>query len=323
MNRLSAETVRGIWAGVTMTWDQNDRFDEVSYAANIKRMINAKVHGIYTTGSTGEFYALDYDEFCRMVDIQADLCGSAGMPLQIGCCSDATHKTLRLVEYAASKKAVGAVQVVMPYWMELNNRELLQFFKNLYDICPEMPLVHYNIPRAKQFLKGPDYLRILEVAPNLVGVKFTFAGTNFGALQDAIMMTPQLSYFVGENLLVSAMQLGARGCYSSLVMTDPRYILKMYAKTQEGLWTEALEMQRHVSKFFSDIEAFVEGLNEGTSDPVFDKGLAIASGCILGNQRCRLPYIGWSDEAVEKVQDWLQVNYPEFSHADNSAFSKQ
>ena len=235
MSRLTVDKVRGIWAGVTMSWDEKYGFDEEVYAQNVKRAIDAKVHGIYTTGSTGEFYAIEFDEFCRMVDIQAQLCGEAQMPLQIGCCSDATAKTIRLLEYTAGKKEVGAVQVNIPYWMKLNDRELLQFFKDLYTACPDMPLIHYNIPRSKRFLLGEDYLRILEVSPNLIGVKFTFGGSNFGDLQNAMMMTSGLSYFVAENLLASAMQLGARGCYSSLVSTNPKYMLDMYSKAEAGV----------------------------------------------------------------------------------------
>ena len=111
MARLTAEEMRGIWAGVTLSWDEKYRFEEDTYAKNIKGLIAAGVHGIYTTGSTGEFYALEYEEYCRMVDIVSEVCGGAGMPLQIGCCSDATAKTVRLLEYAAGKKAVGAAQV--------------------------------------------------------------------------------------------------------------------------------------------------------------------------------------------------------------------
>src|SRR5574340_774243 len=127
MARLKAKDIYGIWAGVTMAGDARFRFDEEAYAKNIQRTIKAKVNGIYTTGSTGEFYAIDGDEFKRMVDIQAELCGKAKMPLQIGCCADATHKTIRLLEYAADQKAVGAAQVNLPYWMELSDKEVVQF----------------------------------------------------------------------------------------------------------------------------------------------------------------------------------------------------
>ena len=312
MSRLTADQVRGIWAGMTMSWDEDDRFEEDTYARNIQRFLAAKVHGIYTTGSTGEFYALEFDEFRRMVDIEADLCGRAGMPLQIGCCGDATRKTIKLLEYAAGKKAVGAAQVNIPYWMEMTDRELLQFFKDLHTACPDMPLVHYNVPRAKRFLLGPDYLRVLEVAPSLIGVKFTYAGAYFAQLQTAIMMTPNLSYFVGENMLVSAMQIGARGSYSSLVATNPKFMLDMYAQAKAHRWDEAIKMQQHAAKLFSDVEAVVERHGDGSIDPVFDKGLGVAAGCVLGHQRCRAPYIGWSDQTTAAVRKYLEANYPEF-----------
>lgn len=312
MNRLTADQVRGIWAGVTLSWDENYVLDEKTYAENIERAIAAGVAGVYTTGSTGEFYVLDYDEYCTMVDIVAGVCGKAGMPLQIGCCSDATHKTIKLLEYAAAKKEVGAAQVNIPYWMELTDRELVQFFKDLYSACPDIPLIHYNIPRAKRFLNGGDYLRILEVAPNLIGVKYTFAGSNFGALQDSMMQTPQLSYFVAENLLASAMMLGARGCYSSLIGTDPAYMLGMYARAEAAQWDQAIKMQQNASKFFNDAAGFIAQRGEVLIDPVFDKGMGVASGCVLGHQRCRPPHIGWSDETIIEFRQWLQGNYPEF-----------
>jgi dihydrodipicolinate synthase/N-acetylneuraminate lyase len=312
MSRLTAAKLKGIWAGVTMTWDEKFRFDEKTYAENIKRTIAAGVHGIYTTGSTGEFYAIEYDEFCRMVDIQADLCGKAGMPLQIGCCSDATAKTIKLLKYAASRPEVGAVQINVPYWMELEDKDLIGFFKDINKACPDMPIVHYNIPRAKRFLGGSDYLRILEVAPNLIGVKFTFAGTNFAKLQDALIKLPKLAFYVGESLLVSAMQLGAAGCCSSLVATNPEWTLDMYAKAANGQWDEAIKKQKRAATFFDDAEAFITERGEGTSDPVFDKGLSVASGCLLGHQRCRAPYAGWSDETIKDLRIWMKENYPEF-----------
>ena len=317
MARLTAEELRGIWAGVTMVWDEDYRFDEQTYARNIERMIAAGVHGLYTTGSTGEFYVIEYDEFCRMVDIEAELCGRAQKPLQIGCCSDATAKTIKLLEYAAGKKEVGAAQINIPYWMKLTDRELLQFFKDLHTACPDIPLVHYNIPRTKRFLNAPDYLRILEVAPNLIGVKYTFAGSHFGQLQDSIMMTPNLSYFVGESLLVSAMQLGARGSYSSLIATDPRFVLKMYALAESHQWDQAIEMQKRLAEFCNDCAAFVSRRDEVVMDPVFDKGLAVAAGCLLGHHRCRPPYIGWSDQTIADLRVWLKEDYPEFVYPDN------
>jgi len=200
----------------------------------------------------------------------------------------------------------------VPYWMELTDRELIQFFKDVYGAYPHLPLVSYNVPRAKRFLQGADFLRILEVAPTLIGVKYTFATRNFAALQDNLAMTPGLSYFVGENLLASAMQLGVRGSYSSLIATDPQFMLEMYDRAVAGDWEAAIRMQQRAARFFSDAADFVAERGEGSIDPVFDKGLSVASGFLLGHQRCRPPYIGWSDDTISSMRAWLEANYPEF-----------
>ncbi|MBT3272410.1 MAG: dihydrodipicolinate synthase family protein [Spirochaetales bacterium] len=311
-NKLTSQSLQGIWAGLTMCWDDEFRFDTETYSRNIERMLNEKVYGMYTTGSTGEFYAIDYDEYKDMVDIVSDLCGKAAMALQIGCCSDATHKTIKLLEYAAGKEAVGGIQVNIPYWMELTDRELIQFFKDLYNACPDMPLIHYNIPRAKRFLTGDDYLRIKEAAPNLIGSKFTFAGTYFGELQNAIIANPDISFFVAENLLVSSMQIGARGCYSSIVGTNPAITLGMYAKSEAHQWDEAIQVQNKINRFITDFFGYIEQRGEGLIDPVADKGMGIASGCLVGHQRCRPPYIGWSNDTIDAARDWLRRNCPDF-----------
>ena len=316
MHGLTADALRGIWAGATMTWDGRDRFDEGVYQTNVERLCRSAVHGVYTTGSTGEFYALDFDEFRAMVDIECELCRRYGKPLQIGCCSDNTRETLRYLEYVAGKPEAGAAQVVIPYWMELSDRELLRFFGDLYTACPDMPLVHYNIPRAKRYLTGPDYQRVLDVAPSLIGVKFTFAGSHFADLQEALIVTPQLSYFVAENLLVSAMMLGARGSYSSLVCTNPEFMLTMYDRAARGQWAEAIRMQTLAVRFFRDSFEFIRARGEDMSDPVFDKGLGVASGCVVGSQRTRAPYISWSDETVAALREWMRSHYPMFLYPD-------
>ena len=310
--RLTPARCAGVWTALPLSWDERDRLDEDAYVENARRVIASGVHGFYTTGSTGEFYALDFDEFRQMVDIQSELCGEAGMPLQVGCCADATRKTLRMLEYVAGKSAVGAAQVALPYWMDLGDRELTAFFTDLHRACPGLPLVHYNIPRAKRFLLGPDYVRLCDLVPNLIGVKFCFAGSHFGDLQEAIRLTPHLSYLVAEPLLASAMQLGARGCCSSLSTMNPRLMLALYTAAAGGDWATALRLQRRVGEFFAACGEFVDRLGEGSYDPVVDKALAIAAEFLTGSSRCRAPYTGWTESSVGAARIWLRTNFPDF-----------
>lgn len=308
--KLTAKSLKGIWAGVTLPWKKNYQLDEPAFYENLKRLCKAKVHGIYTTGSTGEFYTLSFEEFKYIVNILVEVISPTGIPTQVGCASPNTRDTLRMIEYVVNKGCDG-IQVALPFWMELSDTEVLRFFKDVSRASSPLPLIHYNIPRAKRFLFGPDYRRILEVCPNLIGVKFTFAGSYFNQLQQAIYLTPELSYFVGENLLVSAMQIGAKGSYSSVVCMNPLFMLKMFNLADSKQWDKAIAMQQILGRLFNEAEVLLGKLGEGSIDPVADKGFAVASGFFSGHQRTRPPYIGWSNEGLKKIRSWLKTHYPD------------
>jgi len=308
--KLTSATLKGIWAAVTLPWREDYSLDEDAFRENLRRLIAAKVHGIYTTGSTGEFYALDWDEFRHMVELFMDTVSPSGIPVQIGCCADDTRDICRQIEYACRAGADG-VQVVLPYWMELTDREIIQFFQDVAAASAGTPIIHYNITRAKNYLGGADYRRILEIVPNLIGVKFAFAGTHFDQLQNALQMCPEISFFVAENLLVTGMQMGVRGSYSSVACMNPQYMLKMFSLAEAHQWEEALAMQMRLVRFFRELGKVLEEMGAGGIDPVCDKGMSVASGMFVGHQRTRPPYIGWSDEQVHRFRSWLEQSYPE------------
>jgi dihydrodipicolinate synthase/N-acetylneuraminate lyase len=309
-SKLTRETLKGVWAAVTLPWHEDYSLDEAAFRENLRRLVAARVHGVYTTGSTGEFYALDWDEFRHMVNLFTEAMAPSGIPIQVGCAADDTRDICRQIEYAGRAGADG-VQVVLPYWMELTDREIIQFFRDVAVASAGLPIIHYNITRAKNYLGGDDYRRILEVAPNLIGVKYAFAGTHFGQLQNALQLCPEIAFFVAENLLVTGMQMGIRGSYSSVVCMNPPYMLKMFGLAEARRWDEAVAMQMHLVRFFRALGGVLDALGAGGMDPVCDKGMSVASGMFTGHQRTRAPYIGWSDEQVRGFREWLAREYPD------------
>jgi dihydrodipicolinate synthase/N-acetylneuraminate lyase len=195
--------------------------------------------------------------------------------------------------------------------MELTNREIIKYFKDVAAAAQGVPLIHYNIPRAKNYLVGPDYRRILDAEPSLIGVKFTFAGSHFGDLQQALQLCPELSFFVAENLLVSAMMLGARGSYSSVICANPLFMQTMFDLAEAHRWDEAMAMQAQATAFFRDLFGKMQEFGLAGVDPVIDKALSVGSGFFTGHQRTRPPYIGWTDEELAKVRAWWKQAYPQ------------
>ena len=114
---LGRSELRGPWAGLPVAWKEDWSFDEEVYRANVERTCKAGVPGIYTGGTTGEFYAMEFDEFQQITRATVEECKRWHTPVMIGVTSTYTLGAQRRAAYAEGLGA-DAVQLAMPYWME-------------------------------------------------------------------------------------------------------------------------------------------------------------------------------------------------------------
>lgn len=119
--------------------------DEVSLRAHIDRLVDAGVHGIVPTGSTGEFTALTIDEHKRVIDICVS--AAAGRITVIpGTGALATADAVELSRHA-SQAGADAVMIVPPFYEGLPPVELRTYLQDISDAI-DIPIVYYNIPGA-------------------------------------------------------------------------------------------------------------------------------------------------------------------------------
>ena len=207
--RLTRENLRGVWAAIATPFDDDDRFDEATFRENLRRLHAAGVHGIYTTDSDGEFYAIELDEFKRIVDVFADETQRLGVPAQVGVTWCNTRGMTDRAAYAARRGILGA-HVGHPFFMPMTPESYHAFWQDMRAAVPEwFALIHYNTPRVHNYQYGPDYAVLAREVPNLIGTKHVGSDvTEFLTLQAC---APELSHFTGEHALTPYMFLGARG----------------------------------------------------------------------------------------------------------------
>src|SRR3712207_9569121 len=63
--------------------------------------------------------------------------------------------------------------ISLPSWGPLNDDEMLRFFVDVCGTFPDARFLHYNLPRTKRVLTGPEYARIVAEVPNLAATKNT------------------------------------------------------------------------------------------------------------------------------------------------------
>ena len=187
---LTKDQLVGLWVSVPTEWDESGNFDEKTFRDEVAMLIDAGVNGLYTTGTTGEFYALDWDEYQQVQ--AAFLAETAGkIPVQVGANWFNTRDTIKRMRFARDHGA-DAVQICFPGWMEMREVDYDQFLIDCYKAVPDIAIIHYNIARTKKLFVADDYLRVQAKIPTMIGTKAAMPFNTYIELMSAGARTQSL-----------------------------------------------------------------------------------------------------------------------------------
>ena len=305
---LTRDDLKGPWAGLPVAWDENLGFDEESYRTDLKRACEAGVPGVYTAGTTGEFYAMELDEWKQIARVTVEVCRNHGTPVMIGITSTYTLGAQRRAAYAAELGA-DAVQVALPFWMEMDDREINRFFEDVVGSCPGLALTIYETMRARKALTLEQHRAVFEVTGCYYAVKSnsnTIGCTPEGCRQ----LSEFVNVWVGEELWSSLGPCGAIGCASALVYANPRVILHMFDLLQQQSWEELKPWTDMLGRLNEEgLRPFTE---KGYADSAYDHLQGLATGFLSMNPRSRGTYLSATDADVRQLRAWMAANIPEF-----------
>jgi dihydrodipicolinate synthase/N-acetylneuraminate lyase len=302
--RLTGETLRGVWAALILPWTDDDRLDEARFIAEIEAYRDTGIHGVYTGGTTGEFYAQDDETFRRVAEIACRQGHAIGLPAQIGVTALSTRIVRQRVRYAIQQGADG-LQIALPFWLELSDDETRDFMRAVADEAGDTPLILYQTMRAKKKL-GPAMLaRLVQCVPSVIGCKDT--GCTLDELREYVAAAPSVAIFGGEHDLVDRIQVGGRGTYSSIVGLNARRVVAMYELALAGQLENAATIQSELRRY--TFELLVPMVREGLWDSAVDRIQRVAGGVDVG-LHCQGPYRSAVPEHVERLKAWCRVNAP-------------
>ena len=293
---LTLENLKGIFAAIPIACDPDGKFIEADYRHDIAKVCGAGVHGIYTTGTTGEWYALDDDEFRWMVDVFLEETGRFDTLTQIGCGGLNTRSAVDRVRLAIGRgRKPDALQILLPCWQPLTDAEVLDFFKAVADAAEGVPLVHYNTMRTKRFLTAKEYDGILKSVPTLIGTKFI--SDDMDVILATLRSGLPMNHFIGhEYTLVQATMWGNKGVYSDHALYWPKACLEIFRLCEEKRWDEALAVQERFINFALEGQGPLRG--RGYTDAAWDKGKTEAAGVLRCKRHIRPPHHPMREEDI-------------------------
>ena len=303
---LTRNELKGSWAGVPVAWKEDLSFAEEAYRADVERVCRAGVPGVYTGGTTGEFYAMEFGEFQSVAAATVEECKRCGTPVMIGVTSTYTLGAQRRAAYAAELGA-DAIQVALPYWMEVDDCDVVGFMAAVASACPGLALTVYETKRSKKVLSLDQHRAIVAAVPAYGAVK-----ANDGTLgcnpEGCAALSELVNVWVNEALWSELGPYGAIGCASALIYMNPRVVLRMFDLLLAQDWDELRVWTDRVKRLHVGLAPFTE---KGFTDTAYDHMIGAVAGFMKMPPRSRGPYRAATEQDIAALRDWLASEVPE------------
>lgn len=285
--------------------------DEKSLPLVIEHMISGGIHGIFILGTTGEFASLSYAVKEKLIQKTCEIVSNR-IPVLVGITDCSFQESLNLASIA-SKSGADIVVATTPFYMNVGQDELVNYFSKLADDV-DLPLYLYNMPSHTGITLELESVAALAEHPNIIGIKDSSGDqVYFESLCDRFREDPEFTVLVGpEEILVETMNMGGHGGVTGGANLFPELYVKLF---------EAIEYQdkEKMQRLNEAVQFLSKNLySHGTYQSNYLKGLkASMSFEGLCQGILALPLCAFNE--AEKAS--LKVKYDEVKIAVSSALS--
>ena len=204
----------------------------------------------------------------------------------------------------------GAIQVILPDWFPVNDREAVRFLTTMAEQADGIPLVLYNPPHAKRELTPAEWATLKRHVPGLIGVKTNDRNSSPEWYGQVALHAAGLAVFVPGHHLATGVRLGAAGAYSNVACLNPFAAQRWYELMLTDM-TAALELEGRIQQFMERcITPFIVRMKY--PNHACDRFMALVGGWADVGSTLRWPYDSIPDSRVEEVRRQARQIIPEF-----------
>lgn len=295
---------KGIIPPIITPFHEDGTVNYEALAKMSRHLVKNGVHGLFPMGTTGEFYAVDDEEYRKILitvkEAVADLKTCYGEPVTIyaGCSHITTRGSVRLCKIA-EEVGVDAVSVLTPMFVSQTQEELYQHYKTIAQ-STSLPIVMYNNkPKTNVTIQPATAAKLAHEIPNIVAIKDSTG--DFTNTEEYLRLTADIrdkfNVLLGRDTLIYAgLCYGASGAIASCANVAPRITADIYDKYIAGDFAGALEAQYTLAPLRI-------ACNMGTFPEVIKEGLMLQN---IPVGKCLDPIQKLSDSERETLKKVLQ-----------------
>lgn len=290
--------IKGIVTPIITPMNPDESINEEELRRQVRRQLEAGIHGIFCFGTNGEGYILSEQEKRQVLKTVVDeVRGRVPVYAGTGCIS--TRDTIRQ-SVMAENLGADVLSIIVPSFAAASQEELYRHYKKISEAV-DLPIVLYNIPARTGNALTPETVERLSEIPKIVGVKDSSG--NFDNMLQYLERTRKREDFAvlsgNDSLIFWNLMAGGAGAIAGCANVYPRHMASIYELFQAGKQKEAKQAQDAVRNFRN---CFRYG-NPNT----IVKAAVELSGYPVG--KCRAPFCLVSEEGLEAIRHVLEEDW--------------
>jgi 4-hydroxy-tetrahydrodipicolinate synthase len=230
----------GIIPAMVTPLDNNKELNEAAVRRLVNFLLEGGIHGLFATGSQGEFWAFSAEEKRRIWEVVKE--ETAGrVPIYAGTAGITTHEAITLTQ-AAESIGIDAVSVLTPFFVAPSQQELYEHYAAIAE-ATSLPVILYTNPARTGVSLKPETLARLAEIPNIVGIKDSSGDLSLTA--EYIKVTPDdFGVLMGrDTLILAGLLYGAKGAIAATANVVPALVVSIYERFKAGDMEEARQAQ--------------------------------------------------------------------------------
>ena len=264
----------GIIPPIITPFNEDGTINYESLAQMSVHLVEGGVHGLFPFGTTGEFYAVNDEEYFKALetvrDAVKDLRTAQGKPVQLlaGCSHITTRGVIHLAKLVEQVGGYDAISVLTPMFVSQTDEELYTYYKTIAENTT-MPVIMYNNkPKTNVGISPAVASRLAHEVENIIGVKDSTGDmTNCEEyLRLTMDVRDKFNVMMGRDTMIYAgLAYGCSGAVASCANVAPRVVADIYDKFVAGDLAGALEAQYTLAplRIATGMGTFPEVIKEG------------------------------------------------------------
>lgn len=234
----------GIIPAMVTPLTRTDELNEPALRKLTNYLIENGVHGVFATGSQGEFWAFTAEEKRRVWEIVVEETNRR-VPVYVGTAAITTREAIALTQ-TAEKVGADAVSVLTPFFINPSPDELYEHYRAIA-ASTRLPVLLYTNPDRTNVKISAALLSRLAQIENIVGMKDSSGDLTLA--QEYLSSVPaDFSLVMGRDTLIFAGLLhGAKGAIAATANVVPALVVKIYTRLQQGDIAGALKAQEELA----------------------------------------------------------------------------